>query len=61
MTIAVTRAVSNGMFKKIGTWIKDNWLSTILTMVGTTTVSTSSVALIKAERLFEVLTVDSVD
>lgn len=50
--------MSNSVWTKIGSYFKDNWLSIIGTLFGSTTATAS---LAKSDRLFEILTVDCLD
>ena len=58
VTDQVFNTVQNSIWRKIGGYFKDNWLTIIGTLFSSTTATTS---LAKAERLFEILTVDCED
>ena len=58
ITDTVFQTVQNSIWKKIGGYFKDNWLTIIGTLFSSTTASAS---IVKADRLFEILTVDCPD
>ena len=58
MTEKAVAVVGNSFWNKVGTFFKDNWLSVVGTLFSS---STSSSALDKANRLFEVLSIDNDD